>query len=109
MGGGGAVSEKVGSLGGQEVGGGRRPTFVHPVQDGLQHVLAVAVAVLLPHGAVLAAQHHQLAVAVAQRGEVRDLHDDRPVNQQHITSIRRNTSSECIIIKVNRFILIDIV
>lgn len=59
-------------------------TFVHPVQDCFQHVLAVAVAVLLPHGAVLAAQHHQLTVAVAQRGEVRDFHDDRPANQQSL-------------------------
>ena len=58
-------------------------TLVHPVEDCLQHLVAVAIAVLLPHGAVLTPQDHQLPVPPAQSREVRDLHYHRPATHTH--------------------------
>lgn len=57
------------------------PTFVHAIQDGFQHILSVAVAVFLPHGAVFTAEDDEFTIASSQRGEVGDLYDDGPAEK----------------------------
>ena len=54
-------------------------TFIHAIQNGLQHLVAIAIAMLLPDRAVLTAQNHQLPVPSTQRSEVGNLHYHWPI------------------------------
>lgn len=41
-------------------------TFIHAVQDGFQHLVAVAIAVFLPDGTIFTAEDDELSIAPAQ-------------------------------------------
>lgn len=54
---------------------GLQLTLIHPIQDGFQHLVTVAVAVLLPDRSVLAPEHNKLSVSTTQSSKVGDLHN----------------------------------
>lgn len=70
-------------------------TLIHAVEQLIHVAVLIAVAVLLPDGAVLVAQHHQLAVSAPARGKVWDLHNDGAADKQrkgactHVPPLRR--------------------
>lgn len=93
---------RSGRAGGGQAWGGRGArgppplTFIHAVQNGFQHLVAVAIAVFLPDGAIFTAEDDELSIAPAQGGEVRDLHDDGPAERP------RSSSSSLITITTRR-------
>lgn len=52
-------------------------TLIHSVKDCFEHLIAVAIAMLLPDRAILTPQHHQLPVTSAQSSKMRDFHNHR--------------------------------
>lgn len=78
-------------------------TFIHAIQNSFQHFVAIAIAMLLPDGAVFAAEHHKLSVSSAQRGEMRDLHDNGSV-EETTTSINICSVHRIVLNSANSFI-----